>query len=93
MRAVRYAVREHQQCAHERQKLPRQAVKCQFPGIQAPLGHNNDVQTLGDVALVQAKKFPHNALYPVAPHRIAAFSRYRKPKTPLAGPHAIMHRK
>jgi len=48
---------------------------------------------LGDVALVQAKKFPHNALYPVAPHRIAAFSRYRKPKTPLAGPHAIMHRK
>ena len=80
----------HPPCAHKRQKFPRQAGKRQVPGIQAPLGHNNNVQTLGDVALVQAEKFSHDALYPVAPYRIAAFSRYRKPKTPLAGLRAII---
>ena len=36
------------------------------------------------------KKLPHDALYPIAPHGIAAFSRYRKPKAPLAGPRAII---
>jgi hypothetical protein len=92
-REIRRAVRAHPPCAHKRQKFPCQACKRQFPGIQAPLGHNNDIQTLGDTAPVQAKKLPHEALYPVAPHRVAAFSRYREPKTPLAGPRAIIRRK
>ena len=85
------AVRARPPCTYKRQKLPCQAGKGQFPGIQAPLGHNNNIQTLGDIALVQAEKLPHNALYPVAPYRVAAFSRYREPKTPLAGPRAIIH--
>ena len=38
---------------------------------------------------MQAEKFPHDAFYSVAPHRVAAFSRYRESKTPLTGARVI----
>jgi hypothetical protein len=92
-REIRRAVRAHPPCAQKRQKFPRQTGKRQFSGIQTPLGYNDKVQSLGHIALVQAKKLPHNALYPVSPHRIAVFSRYRESKTPWAGPRANIHHK
>ena len=84
-REIRRVVSAHPPCAHERQKLPLHAGKRQLPGIQTAFWHNHNVQTLGDVALAQPEKLPHETLYPVAPYRVTAFSRYRKPKTPLAG--------
>ena len=92
-REIQGVVHAHPPCAHKRQKFLRKADKRQFPGIQAPLGHNNNIQTLGDAALVQAENLSHEALYPVAPYRVTAFSRYRKPKTPLAGPRTVIGRK
>jgi len=80
-------------CAHKRQKFPRQVGKRQGSWVQVPPGYNNNVQTLGDAALVQAENLPHHTLDPVAPHRITAFSRYRKPKTPLTGQRAVIQHK
>jgi hypothetical protein len=87
------AVRAHPPCAHKRQKFPRQAGKRQIPGIQAPPRHNNNIQTLEHAALVQAEKLPNDALYPVAPHRVAAFPRDSKPKAPLKPRAIIGHKK
>jgi len=82
LREIRRAIRAHPPCAHKRQTFPRQAGKRQFSGIQTPLGHNDKVQSLGHITLMQTEKLPHDALDPVSPHRVAAFSRYREPKTP-----------
>jgi hypothetical protein len=48
---------------------------------------------LRQIVPTQTKKLPHHALYPIAPHGVAVFSRYRKPESPLTGPRAGIHRK